>query len=658
MSTDNQPPQPAANDENSALATLKTLLVGPEQTAIQRLEKESRDPEVQNLRVAESLPSSLHRAYQDSPRELTRSLEVPVLECIEGSIKRNPGFFADILYPVMGPAIRRSITQAMRELVQHINQGLEHSLTVKGMKWRIEAARSGVPFAEIVLRHTLRYRVEDAFLIQGGSGLLIQHLSQDPAHAGDADAVSAMLTAIRDFIHDTLDAEGEDSRLETVDVGDHTLWLIHGPKAYLACAIRGVPPVSLRDELAAVLEEIHRRHSALLEGFDGDPAQATPVAPLMEPCLRTETATNSGKKFPWPLLLILLATAGVLAWWGYDQWQTRQAAAEHQALQTAAVATLSSAPGIVLTDWQLSDGRLQLQGLHDPLTPSPDSVLAASGLPTGDYSLSFRGFQSSDHAAAMKRSQQRLAPPDSVTLELDRSGILTATGSAPAAWITRAALLATTVPGVAHYDDTRLEDLDARIQRQLNELLQPPESVTIHVSDGHAEITGEAPLVWIRSLPPTSPPVAGLNSLRFDRLQPLEMQRLTALIGMIESSTIEFAVAGGVELDELQLSKIESLAALIGEAHQHAQGMQLALELQIIGRTDGSGTPQQNQFIARERAARVAQSLAAYDVPMPGFSLRAITLAPNHAGPNDQMRRVEFRVLGVEQSTYVSGRKE
>jgi len=82
------------------------------------------------------------------------------------------------------------------------------------------------------------------------------------------------------------------------------------------------------------------------------------------------------------------------------------------------------------------------------------------------------------------------------------------------------------------------------------------------------------------------------------------------------------------------------------------------LELQIIGRTDGTGTPQQNQFIARERAARVAQSLAAYDVPMPGFSLRGIPVAPNHEGRNDKMRRVEFRVLGVEQLTYLPDIKE
>ena len=107
-----------------------------------------------------------------------------------------------------------------------------------------------------------------------------------------------MLTAIRDFAHDTLDTEDEDARLETVDVGDHTLWLIHGPRAYLACAIRGVPPVGLRDELARVVEEIHRRHAGLLQDFDGDPASATALIPLMEPCLQMETAAPGTSASP------------------------------------------------------------------------------------------------------------------------------------------------------------------------------------------------------------------------------------------------------------------------------------------------------------------------------------------------------------------------
>ena len=644
MSVDKQPPQPAANDEASALATLKSLLVGEEQTAIERLETETRDPEAQQKRVADSLPASISKAYHDAPDELTRSLERPVSECIEGSVERNPGFFADILYPVMGPAIRRSITQAMRELVQHINQTLEHSLTLKGLKWRLEAARSGIPFAEIVLRHTLRYRVEEVFLIQSGSGLLIRHVSRGQDQVADADAVSAMLTAIRDFAHDTLDSDGNETRLETVDVGDHTLWLIHGPKAYLACAIRGVPPVGLRDDLAKVLEEVHRRYAGMLEDFDGDTARAEPTVPLLERCLRAETAEQSRSRFPWPLLLVALLIGGLIAWWGHGQWQTRSAANQHQHLQSAAAESLSTAPGIVLTDWRISDGRLLLQGLYDPLATPPETLLAQSGLAPDDYRLSFREFESTDQGAALARARQRLQPPPEVTLELDANGVLMASGIASKDWAARAALLATTVPGIGRYDDGGLGDLDDRVQLELLQLLQPPDGVTIHVDRGMAELHGEAPLAWIRSLPEDTPAVADLTEMRIDGLRPLEIRRLDELIGLIDAATVDFP--SGIELQETQVEKTRSLAALVSEAQRHAQALRTPIELQIIGRTDGTGSSEQNIYVSQGRATRVAQALVASgEQPLPEFRLHTIMQPPGR--PDNEMRRVEFRILRI-----------
>jgi len=642
MTADKQPPTPAANDEASALATLKTLLIGDEQTTIRRLEEETHDPEIQQQRVADSLPTSIVKAYRNAPEELTRSLEQPVSECIEGSVTRNPGFFADILYPVMGPAIRRSITQAMRELVQHINQTLEHSLTVKGLKWRLEAARSGIPFAEIVLRHTLRYRVEEAFLIQTGSGLLIRHVSRDPSQVTDGDAVSAMLTAIRDFAHDTLDAEGEDSRLETVDVGEHTLWLIHGPRAYLACAIRGVPPVGLRDDLAEVLEEVHRRHAGLLEHFAGDPAEAAPTVPLLERCLRSETAASDSRRFPWPLLLVGLIITGLLAWWGHGQWQTHSRTNAQEVAQMAAATALSQAPGIILTDWRIVDGRLDLRGLRDPLSRPPEAILADRGMAPEDYRLNFRDFQSSDPAAALARAYERLAPPAGVSLELDDSGTLLARGIAPRAWITRAALLAVTVPGVNRYDDSGLGDTDTRVRRQLLELLQPPQGVAIDVTDGSAALSGEAPLDWIRSLPEQPPPIAGLERMQRYGLRPLERRRMVTLIGLIEASSIDFA--SGIELDEPQMAKVRTLAALVSEAHQHAQALGTTITLQIIGRTDGTGTSAQNIYVSQGRATRVAEALLDAAAPMPELRLHTIMQPPGR--PDAEMRRVEFRIVG------------
>ena len=58
----------------------------------------------------------------------------------------------------------------------------------------------GNTFAEVVLRHTLVYQVEHAFLIHGHTGLLIAHAAAENATSQDPQLVSSMLTAIQDFI--------------------------------------------------------------------------------------------------------------------------------------------------------------------------------------------------------------------------------------------------------------------------------------------------------------------------------------------------------------------------------------------------------------------------------------------------------------------------
>lgn len=648
MTAEQRPPAPAANDEQTALANLKALLIGPEQAEIKRLKDDTRDPAIQTERVAGSLPESLHRAYAESPQVLTRAMEAPVSACIEDSVRRNPGFFADILFPVMGPAIRRSIAQALKGLVQQINQTLEHSLTIKGLKWRLEAARTGVPFAEVVLRHTLRFRVEEVFLIQSGSGLLIQHLSQRPVAAKDADAVSAMLTAIRDFASDTLrdDDDDDNSRLETVDIGDHTLWLAHGPRAYLACAIRGLPPVSLRDQLSAVIEEIHQRHTYVLDVFDGDAAIALPVIPLLERCLVSETEPAETWRTPWSLLLVLLILVGLLGWWAQSWWQKGALANQEKARITAAAQALVEAPGVVVTDRRIEDNRLIVRGLHDPLTEQPAAILQRAGLTPGDYSLSFQAFQSTHPSAAQRRAAQRLAPPPGVTLSLDDQGVLKASGGASSDWVEKASLLATTVPGITAFDAQGVTDRDRRLERELRAALQPPDSVSIVVQDGRAAIEGSAPLAWVRALDDAIPELPGLTSVDTASLLASERQRLDHLVALIDQANIHFV--DGIDIGASQRQRIASVAALIGETQQHASDLGLNLKLQIIGRTDGTGTVEQNHFVASQRAEKVAAALQQSGHPMPPLQLRAVT-QPADVGdaPDAGLRRVEFKVIGI-----------
>ena len=645
MTAEQSPPAPAANDERTALADLKALLLGPEQASIERLQRETQDQELQAQRVADTLPESLYQAYDEAPEELTHALEQPVSACIEDSVQRNPGFFADILFPIMGPAIRRSISQALKGLVQQINQTLEHSLTVKGLRWRLEAARSGVPFAEVVLRHTLRFRVEEAFLIQSGSGLLIQHVGHGATAAKDADAVSAMLTAIRDFTRDTLRDEDDDSRLETIDVGDHTLWLVHGPRAYVACAIRGVPPVSLRDRLNAVVEEIHHRHARLLETFDGDSVRAAPLVPLLERCLLSETEGGASRRSIWPLALLLAVLGGLLAWWLFGLWQDSVQARRHDAGLQAALTQLSQAPGIVVTDSRIDDGRLRVQGLHDPLLASPETLLHEAGLGSDEVSLVFRPYQSAEPLAALARARQRLAPPPGVELELDPRGVLHASGAASTEWGERAALLATTVPGIGAFDGSGLQDTDRNLERQLREATQPPEQVAIRVADGQAEISGRAPLAWIRALRDEAPVLPGLLGLDSRALLPTERAHLDRLVGQINATSIPFVQ--GIEYGAPQQRRVDEVAALIGEAFRYASDLDLPMRLQVIGRTDGTGSVERNLTVGSQRAQLIADALLRSAQPMPPLDLRAVTQPPSQTDADFALRRVEFRVTGT-----------
>jgi OOP family OmpA-OmpF porin len=635
---------PAANDENSELNLLKGLLIGEEQSSIHRLESAFNDPEKQQAFVSHALSASLRSVYRESPEQLVAALDRPVANCVSSSVKRDPGFFADILYPVMGPAIRRSIAEAMRGLVQQINQTLEHSLTLKGLKWRFEAARTGLPFGEIVLRHTLRYRVEEVFLIQNGSGLLIQHVGQGDSELGDADAVSAMLTAIRDFASDTLDRDEHGAaRLQTIDTGAHTLWLMHGPKAYLACAIRGVAPVALRDDLNRVGEQLHGVHGRLLEDFDGDTDQAAEVRPLLTQCLRAESSEPARRNFPWPIALLASVMLAGSAWWLSTIWQENRRQAERTTALVAAVNHLADAPGIIVAGWELADDQLRVTGLQDPLAPPASAVLENAGLDSSDFRLKMHSFESTDRTTALARARQRLAPPATIELALGSNGILRAAGVAAPDWLTRADLLATTVPGVTGFDASGFISTDQNLLATLTMRLQPPASIQLDVDAAVLIISGTAPLAWVGQIDQAIGGLPELAGIDRSRLQIDEAVRFETLRQTIERTEVVFVT--GTQLAPPQQASLESLAVLLEEARDLGAKLQKTFTLQIIGRTDGTGSPEQNLYIARQRAETAAQVLMASGRRLPAISLGARTSPTTRVEPDARLRRVDFAVI-------------
>ena len=424
------------------LSELRELILGPERRRLRELERRleaGATPE----EVADLLPEAIAlRAGRD--RQLARALAPTVESAIGESVRRNPREIASAIFPVLGPAIRKAIAETLAGLVASINSTIEHSLSPRGLRWRLEAWRTGVPYAQIVLKHALVYRVEQVFLIHTETGLLLSHAWAPDLSASDPDLISGMLTAIRDFVADSFAPERDAGGLRQFSVGELTVMVEQGPRAMIAAVVRGQAPDTLLTKLQDTVETIHLQFSTPLADFDGDTAPLAGVRPLLEECLATVVATGRERTsrraawLPWAIagLLIVLVLGG-LAWRSHRRW-------------TGAVARLRSEPGIVLVQAERG-GRWSFTGLRDPMAADPSALLAAAGVDTATVEQHWERYLSLQPQLVLARARAALSPPAGITLAL-AGDTLRLRGSASLRWFATTARTPGLPPGVAALD--------------------------------------------------------------------------------------------------------------------------------------------------------------------------------------------------------------
>ena len=427
------------------LSELRDLLFGAERRQLDELRRRLDTAELTPDELAEKLPQAIvQRTARD--RQLAIALAPTVENAIKESVRRNPRELATAIFPVLGPAIRKAIAETMAGLVNTINRAIEHSLSPQGIRWRIESLRTGVPFAQIVMRHALVYRVEHVLLVHAETGLLLADAPD--GSLGDADLISSMLTAIGDFVNDSLEPK-KTGELRAFAAGDVTVLVETGPRANIAAVVRGTPPDSLPARLQSTLETIHLQWCDPLTSFDGDAAAFTTTRPLLEDCIETVLATDrrakaDGRRWVAWAIAVLLIFAGI-EWWstrGNRQW-------------SAALARLETEPGIAVIRSERSRGKWRVTGLRDPLAVNPSLLMASRGVDTNDVIAHWEPYVSTEPALLLARARRVLAPPGGVTLSL-RGDTLVGTGRAPAFWIVRAEGLAPALAGVGGVDLSRV----------------------------------------------------------------------------------------------------------------------------------------------------------------------------------------------------------
>lgn len=441
----NEPEEESVSNSSASYEELRHLILAPEQEVLGRLHERIDNPESRTEDVSDVVAEAIQlRRKQGGSDALSDALSPTIETALRESVRKDPTTLADALFPVMGPAIRRSILETLRSFLDSFNQILDQSLSWQGLKWRVEALRTGRSFTEVALLHSLVFRVEQVFLIHKKNGLPIGHAVAPSVAMQDPSLVSGMLSAIQDFVRDSFDtAKGQG--VNRMNVGDLDVLVEIGPYAILAAVIRGVAPRTVHNRMQETLEKIHAEYSKELERFDGDTAPFVNVHKELSECLEAKFKEESKETKSYGYVL---AAAGVLLallggwlgwrWWQYHKW-------------SELTDTLGNQPGLTVTSFAREHGKFVIRGLRDPLAPDPNKFVTDAGLDPAKAEFHWGSYYALDDSLVQQRAIAALQPPAAVSLTV-KDGVLRVEGKPSAKWLSDVRSRGLLIPGIQSLD--------------------------------------------------------------------------------------------------------------------------------------------------------------------------------------------------------------
>jgi outer membrane protein OmpA-like peptidoglycan-associated protein len=462
---------------------LRHLLLDPEHGRLEALDAKVRDAEARLGRVPEQLAEDIEQSLQGgSHSRLANALSEATAGSLEIAVRRRPQAVVDAVYPVIGPSIRRALSDALRQMADDVDGALRDTFSLRALAWRIEAWRSGIPYAQVVLRHRARHRVEHLFLIQPESGLLLAHLTAPGVPELDADAVAGMFTAIHHFVRDSVATE-DGSGIGSATVGGYRLAVSDGPHARLVALVRGVPSADFGARLDALNEEVHARHGIALADGDLSSNAGAVLEPVQLEELDADRVSRTQRRQarrPFVLALLCVVALALLAWgvlaWRWSMQSTR--------IQDG----LAAMPGLVVLGVDDSHrGRLRIEGLLDPLAPDPRQWLAAND-PGVHAEWKLRPYLSMEPGVVRQRIARALAVPAAL-VRTDDAGTTHVAGTLPFADWHRVAGLVPALAGIYRLD---LSQLQFPQRTAIDSLVRDIEAMRIDFDSGTVNPTVDA----------------------------------------------------------------------------------------------------------------------------------------------------------------------
>ena len=265
--------------------------------------------------------------FENSGDKIASQMAPLIGGAIREQIKSQKDDIVDALYPVMGNMISKFVTKSLEELLNKINEQIQNGLSVNAIKRKIKAKIKGVSETELLLQENSETKIKAVLLIHKESGSLLCKVEDKDGKLSDADMLASMMSAIRSFVNEWVNANEDHQELGEIEYGGNKIIIEASGYSYLAVIAEGAAYTKTYEKIRSVLENIVLKYGQDIKNFQGNLANFDEegIKQELKKLIESDIQQKKQNKSKSPLLFILpLLLSGYLGFSFYKSYQDKQ----------------------------------------------------------------------------------------------------------------------------------------------------------------------------------------------------------------------------------------------------------------------------------------------------------------------------------------------
>lgn len=234
--------------DSEKLLKLKDLLLTEDRDFAQHILRKLdnlEDTVYINENLSEKINPIIDKKIDSFIEIIPDTLGPTITKTLRSEIKNSQDSIVDALFPIIGKMIKKYIQQELQILSDNINLKMQQTLSVKRYQRKIKAVFFGISEHDIAMSEFSRPKIQQVFIIEKGSGLIIASFSRSTTI--DEDMIAGMLTAIKSFVEDAFNAGNQS--LENIEYEFNTIQIQNFQSYYIAAVISGGIDINYKSEL-------------------------------------------------------------------------------------------------------------------------------------------------------------------------------------------------------------------------------------------------------------------------------------------------------------------------------------------------------------------------------------------------------------------------